>query len=964
MTQLSIVDVTVEYRSSLLGTDIARPRMSWKLSSQRRGAAQQAYTIQAAYDESFEEMVWDSGETKSSSSLHIEYGGPELSSRTRYYFRVKVRDTDENESAWSAAAWFETAFLKGAEEWQASWITPAAGHIDPQAEPAFLLRKPFSLRGERVASARVYATAAGVYDLYLNGDKIGDALLAPGWTSYNKRLQYQTYDVTEQLREGANSIGIAVANGWYKGRLGWENQSNHYGDRRAALVQLHVVYKDGTEDVIVSDSTWQSSTGAVQLSEIYDGETYDARLEQRWSEPGFDDAAWGGVDLLDLPLSVLVAQENVPTRVTETISPIAVIVTPEGDMVLDMGQNMVGRMRITVEAPSGTVMTLQHAEVLDKDGNFYPGNIRTAKQLVTYIAKGEGIETYAPHFTFQGFRYVRVKGFPRQEAGLSINSFVGEVIHSDMQRTGTFACSDPLVNQLQSNITWGQRGNFLDVPTDCPQRDERLGWTGDAQVFVGTALFNYNGGQFFTKWLRDLEADQLPEGGVPFVVPNIVKGYSSAAWGDAATVIPWAVYTSFGDKRMLAEQYGSMKAWVDYIRSQGEQEAVWNTGFHFGDWLALDAKENSYMGATPPFMVTAAYFALSTRIVRDAAAVLGLHEDAAYYGELAERIVAEYRKEFITPNGRVAAPTQTAHVLALVFDLAEEKDRKRIASELNELIVSNDYHLTTGFVGTPYLCFALSQNGYHETAVKLLLQQTYPSWLYSVTKGATTIWEHWDGIKQDGSFWSDDMNSFNHYAYGAVGEWMYRSVAGLAPDSSEPGYKKVRIEPQWNGGGLTHAEATYDSMYGLYKSGWTLSAEQAELRIEVPANGSASVLLPGAQIDEVLEGETAISEADGIRTLEQTEDGVRFELGAGSYTFCYARPLFSYKRYSDTTLMRELIEWESARAILERHVPGISGNLGFLGGSPLMEAAHHPMGGIIPKDKLDIIVEELSALRE
>ncbi|RIE04932.1 hypothetical protein D3H35_03420 [Cohnella faecalis] len=674
--------------------------------------------------------------------------------------------------------------------------------------------------------------------------------------------------------------------------------------------------------------------------------------------------AWIPAVAIELPFANLVAQENVPTRVTELVKPIAAIATPEGDAVLDMGQNMVGRIRFSVTAPAGTEIKLTHAEVLDKDGNFYRGNIRTAKQTVVYIAKGEGTETYAPHFTFQGFRYVKVEGFPEQPGELPLDAFVGEVLHSDMEPTGAFECSDEMVNRLQRNIVWGQRGNFLDVPTDCPQRDERLGWTGDAQVFAGTALFNYNGGAFFTKWLRDLQADQLPDGGVPFVVPNIIQGYSSAAWGDAATVIPWAVYASLGDKRLLAEQYGSMKGWVDYIRSQGEREHIWNTGFHFGDWLALDAKEGSYMGATPNHMVTAAYFALSSRIVRDTAGVLGYADDEAYYGELAERVAAAFRDEFITPNGRVAAQTQTAHILALVFDLVDTKDRARIAKDLNELIVDNDYHLTTGFVGTPYLCFALSDNGYHETAVKLLLQKTYPSWLYSVSKGATTIWEHWDGIKPDGSFWSDDMNSFNHYAYGAVGEWMYRRIAGLSPDGAKPGYKRIRIEPDFTGGRLSYARAAYESMYGKVEAGWGFKDGQAEVYATVPANASATILLRGAVIDGVAVDGIDLAGAQGILSYRQQPEGVLIEVGSGHYVFAFARPKSSYRTYSADMRLGELVQWDAAKRVLDRHAPGFSEQLGHLRNMPLGMAANGPMGSALSKEQYEAIAGELSSLRE
>ncbi|MDI4648441.1 alpha-L-rhamnosidase [Cohnella hashimotonis] len=970
MDSLQIYGLTAEYRTRLLGTDVRRPRISWKLRSERKGTLQEAYRIQVAKGQAdFESPLWDSGRIESDESVLIPYDGPEAQSRTRYYYRVKAWDTFGRESEWSETEWWETALLS-VDEWQVQWITPDSRAIEPAAEPAFLLRKPFDLNEGDIVSARIYATAAGVYKLYLNGSKVGDDELAPGWTSYNSRLQYQTYDVTALLREGGNALGATVANGWYKGRLGWENKSNHYGDRRAVLVQLHVRYRDGAEVVIASDESWKAATGPVLMSELYDGETYDARLEWKgWSEPGFDDTAWHGTERLDLGYSRLVAQENVPTRVTETLKPIAAIRTPEGDAILDMGQNMVGRIRLTVAAPAGTAIKLTHAEVLDKHGNFYMGNIRTAKQTVTYIARGEGTETYAPHFTFQGFRYVKVEGFPYQENGLPLDAFAGEVMHSDMQRTGAFECSDERVNRLQQNIIWGQRGNFLDVPTDCPQRDERLGWTGDAQVFAPTALFNYNGAAFFAKWLRDLKADQLPDGSVPFVVPNILQGYNAAAWSDAATVVPWAIYVSCGDKRILAEQYGSMKAWVDYIRGQGEREHIWDTGFHFGDWLALDAKEGSYMGATPNHMVTAAYFALSARILGDAARLLGLEEDADYYGALAKRVAAAYRDEFITPNGRVAAQTQTANVIALFFDLVDPKDRPRIARDLNEMIVDNDYHLTTGFVGTPFLCFALSDNGYHETAVKLLLQQTYPSWLYSVAKGATTIWEHWDGIKPDGSFWSDDMNSFNHYAYGAVGDWMYRKIAGLAPDPASPGYKRIRIEPDYTGGRLSHARASYESMYGMVESGWAFAGngngneDEIELRAAIPANVGASILLRGADADQVSCNGAGLADAEGIVSFRQEADGVRVEAGSGVYAFTYARPHASYRTYHPGMRLGELAQWDAAKRILDRHAPGFADNLGYMEKLPLPAAANNPMGGGLSQAQFEAIVAELQTLR-
>ncbi|WP_342044068.1 family 78 glycoside hydrolase catalytic domain [Bacillus sp. OTU530] len=912
---LFVKGLTCEYRKNLLGTDVKIPRFSWKIESEKRGTYQQAYQIQVTGSAgNFQCPIWDTGRVESEQSIQVEYAGTKLQSRTRYHYRIKVWDNFGRESDWSEPSWWETAFLS-MNEWKAQWISPNPDAIDPHSKAVFLLRKSVHLK-RGIVSARIYATAAGVYEIHLNSSKVGDDLLAPGWTSYLHRHQYQTYDVTHQLQSGMNGIGIVLGDGWYKGEVSFIPRRNFYGDRRAALLQLHVQYDDGTEELIVSDSTWKSSTGPILLSEFFAGETYDARLEKEgWTEPDYDDADWNKTAALDLPMNQLVAQENWPTRVTETIRPKNIIQTPSGDTLLDMGQNMVGRIRMTLNVPAGTCIRLQHAEVLDKDGNFYTGNLRSAKQIVKYIAKGGGKETYAPHFSFQGFQYVKVEGFSEQENNhkLLLESFIGEVMHSDMEPTGDFECSHPMVNQLQSNIKWGQRGNFLDVPTDCPQRDERLGWTGDAQVFIRTAAFNYHVGPFFTKWVRDLKADQKPDGSVPYVVPDVLvdfvrrsgkktwgdETYTSSAWGDAATICPWTLYLCYGDTRLLSEQYDSMKAWVEYIRNQGENEYLWNTGFQFGDWLALDAEEDSYYGATPEYLVANAYYALSTRILRDAAAVLGKEEDVHIYSKLLEGIVAQFHENFVTSDGRMTSNTQTAHILPLMFDLVEGEVRERVARDLNELVVQNDYHLTTGFVGTPYLCLALSSNGYHSTAVKLLLQESYPSWLYSITKGATTIWEHWDGIKQDGSFWSDAMNSFNHYAYGAIGDWMYRYVAGLDMDEKRAAYKRIRIHPHFSSGELTYARASFISLYGKIESNWSVDNNQIIVKVQIPANTTAEIILPGASLSNVMEGNLEWNMVEGIHSANEVEGGARLLAGSGSYYFTYPKHQVFEKGYAN-----------------------------------------------------------------
>lgn len=896
---LKVYALTCEYRSPLLGTDVVNPRFSWKLQANTRGVMQTAYRLQVTeVSGDYTNPLWDTEKVESDQSIQLEYAGPELKPRTRYYVRVKAWDNQGGESAWSEETWWETGLLS-ADQWQASWITPQADQIDPHDPAVFMLRKPFKLN-KSVHSARIYATAAGMYEIEVNGQRLGEDLYAPGWTSYKHRHQYQTYDATALLKNGDNAIGVLLGDGWYKGELTWFSRRNIYGDRRALLLQLHVVYEDGEEEIIVSDSTWRATVGPILLSELYAGEIYDARLEQEgWSKASYDDSSWRATETLDLPYDQLVSQENWPSRVTEVLEPVSVIHTPEGETVLDMGQNLVGRMRMKLPVSEGMEIELRHAEVLDKEGNFYTGNLRKADQLVRYIAGEDGEIDYAPHFTFQGFRYVSVKGLEGWSDEQLLAGFTAEVIHSDMELAGQFTSSNEAVNQLFSNIVWGQRGNFLDVPTDCPQRDERLGWTGDAQIFARASAFNYHVAPFFTKWLRDLKADQWETGAVPFVVPNALGDYvsemwgdetlTSSAWGDAATIIPWTMYLFYGDKRLLAEQYESMKAWVEFIRAQGDNKYLWNTGFHFGDWLALDAHEGSYFGATPVHLVATAYYALSTRILRDAAEVLGKDDDARDYDRLYTGIVEHFRKTYIREDGSMIERTQTSYILPLMFDLVDGDLRQQIAAGLNELVVEQDYHLTTGFVGTPYLCLTLSENGYHDTAVRLLLQDTYPSWLYSISKGATTIWEHWDGIKPDGSFWSDNMNSFNHYAYGAIGDWMFRYLAGLSMDESVAAFRRIRIQPQLPIKGIEHVKAQYESMYGSAECGWRVQDGRTELTVAVPVNCTAEVLIPGANLASLMEGETPVQqlldESAGILEAEQTERGVRMLIGSGSYMF-------------------------------------------------------------------------------
>ncbi|MDQ0207462.1 alpha-L-rhamnosidase [Alkalicoccobacillus murimartini] len=872
---LSIQNVRCEYQQQPLGIDCQKPRLCWELSSTRRSMVQNAYQIQVSLDSNFTSILADSRRIESSESIHVNMPHFEATPTTRYYYRVKVWSEDE-ESDWEKDLWFETG-LQSESNWQAEWITIPPSAIHPDQSPRF--RKSFTYELPNIKSARLYTTAAGLYEARLNGARISDTYFAPGWTNYNDRIQYQTYDVTDFIRNGENVLAFTLGKGWYRSNLGWEDKIDIYGKESALLAELHIINDNNEQTIIRSDTTWKAGISPILSSEIYHGETYDARLEQPgWDEPEFSLDDWVSVIHAEKPKGRIVSQENEPVRKQEHLTPIEIIRTPKGQTVLDFGQNMVGWVHFRIQGKRGETVSLRHFEVLDADGNVYVDNLRKAKQTVSYTLKGDDKEEFEPFFSFQGFQYVELIDFPGQ---VQLEDFTGIVLHSDMQRIGTFECSDELINQLQHNIVWGQKGNFLDVPTDCPQRDERLGWTGDAQMFISTASYLYNVVPFFKKWLRDLSSEQGEDGSVPFVIPHVLNetSHSSAAWGDAAVICPWVLYENYGDKRILEEQFGSMKAWVNYIHQQGDDPYLWNTGFHFGDWLALDSKPGSYIGATERDFIATAFYAYSAKLVSKAAHVLGLEADHHHYKKLHSQVQDAFSNEFITTNGRLAVPTQTAHILALNFDLVTGKTRERTEQKLKQLMSDANYHLKTGFVGTPYLNFALTKAGHTDIAYTLLFQDDYPSWLYQVKKGATTVWEHWDGIKEDGGFWSADMNSFNHYAYGSIGDWLYRKVAGI--DCDKPGYQRIRFEPHFTNE-LRWVKASLHTLYGQVTSAWKMDEDgRVKWSIDIPPNTTGLVQFPVVSAVNVREGSTQLADIEGLLQLED----VTAELGSGSYTF-------------------------------------------------------------------------------
>jgi len=883
---LSLSGLTLNYQSNPIGIDTAGIRFGWKIKTDLRQTMQKSYEIRLAHSQNDllnnKNLIWNTGKVNSDQSAHVVYNGPKLKDRQRYFWQVKITDEKKNSSAWSEVQFFETGMLNNTN-WTADWIESAMA-TDGKVGPAPIFARQFEVK-KNIKSARLYITSHGLYEATINGKRVGDQYFTPGWTSYHKRLQYQTYDVTSLLKSGNNETFVTVGDGWYRGNLEFKGKRNTYGKEVGLLYQLEVTHADGSVTTINSDGSWKVSfDGPVKKSDIYNGETFNALLVK--TATNLKSSSWKTVKVADYSKDNLVAPVGPAVSKHENISPVKIFKTPKGEMVADFGQNMVGWVKLKLHGNKGDTVTINHAEVLDQQGNFYTDNLRAAKQENKYILTGGKEDILEPHFTFQGFRYVKISGY---KTPLDKDDLTGIAIYSDMKPTGEFTSSNPLINQLQSNIQWGQKGNFLDVPTDCPQRDERLGWTGDAQVFFNTAAFNMDVSGFFSKWLLDLSVDQHDNGNVPVVIPDCraKANAGSAGWGDVATIIPYNYYQAYGDKDLLARQFNSMKAWVGYIKSISK-ENLWNSGPHYGDWLfyTMADDRDGKAALTDKFLIAQIFYAASTQNVIDAARALGKNDEVSIYEARLKDIKNAFMQEYVTPSGRLVSSSQTAYVLALNFDMLPEDLRSQAAARLAENVASYKNHLTTGFLGTPYLCHVLTRFGYTDVAYKLLLQETYPSWLYPVKKGATTIWERWDGIKPDGSFQATSMNSFNHYAYGAIGDWMYKTVAGINSDPKSPGYKKIIIAPQ-PGGDFKHAAAKFESLYGEISSAWKTDGDKFTLDVSIPANSTATVMLPASENAAIMEGG---KDADGLTDLKKIKSPSKnksFELGSGKYHFEY-----------------------------------------------------------------------------
>ncbi len=912
MTDTKITHLICEYRSNPLGIDVQQPRLGWQMHTDRLGARQTAYQIRAATTvEALDHAdVWDSGRIESDQSVHVPYGGSPLHSRQRVYWHVTVWD-ETGAAVTSDPAWFEMGLLQ-ASDWRSQWIGAAFSGGARSTFPVPYLRKAFTLPAE-VVSARLYVTALGVFECSINGQIVGDDVFAPGWTDARKRVQYLTYDVTALLQAGENVIGAVLGDGWAVGYIGWLHRQN-YTDRPQLLAQLEITRADGSTQTIVSDTSWAYQFGAITHSDLIMGEAYDARREiPGWDTAGFDASQWLPAVSFTHPDVRLVALNGPTVRRIQEVQPISDPIKPQAmgrrRFLFDLGQNMVGRVRFKGSAPAGTTVTIRFAEILNADGTPYYTNLRSAHATDYYTFKGDGVEVWESKFTFHGFRYVEIEGYPNE---VTRDTIAGIVLHSDMEPTGLFECSDPLLNQLQSNIQWGQKGNFVDIPTDCPQRDERLGWTGDIQVFVRTAAFNMNVASFMTKWARDVDDAQRADGAIPAVVPYAtdVPSDGGPAWSDAAIICPWTIYQCYGDTRILEQSYATMTRFMDFLiaNSPGLVRCApdWEGWPGFGDWLSINA-------STPRDLLGTAFLAYDARLMSEIAEVLGKPEDAARYRTLFEDVKTVFANRYLVGStipavpvvpseirrqmdeadalsrgnlqaidyGEITSevfntehfePTQTAYVLALYFDLLPDDLRPLAAQELVADIERRGMHLSTGFVGSPYLNHVLSTGGHLDTAYALLKQTSWPSWLYAVTQGATTIWERWDGWTPERGFQTPDMNSFNHYAYGAIGAWLYNTVAGIDVDPFVPGYKQAILRPQ-PGGGLTFARAVLDTPYGRLASEWKLGNGSFAYTVTLPPNTTATVTLP----------------CDGQITLNgELVSGRVHHIGAGTYQFVVA----------------------------------------------------------------------------
>ena len=886
-----VTDLRCEYLKSPLGIEVANPRLSWKIISPFRDVKQTGYRIiVSSSPQKLSKRIgdlWDSGMLTSDQSNQIEYKGKPLKSRMECWWKVRVwasgihgEEILKMDNRSDLAMW--TMGLLDKSDWEAEWIgydavpeniakMPVRNFKrNPKYKlkfktylPAQYLRKDFVIK-KPVVRAYLYVTAQGHVEMRLNGKRVGDEYFTPGWTDYRKRIYYRTYNVNSMLSKGSNALGAILGDGWFRGNISILGQ-NKYGKKIRLLTQLQIDYADGTTEIIASDPSWKASFGPIILSDMQEGETYDARKEiPGWDKPGYDDKNWSAVNTGFDINPLIQAYPGVPVRPTQELPTVKLTEPKPNIYVFDLGQNFSGWARLKVKGKRGDKVNMQFAEMLNVDGTVYDDNLRSAQAADNYILKGNGEEIYEPHFTFHGYRYVQITGLTEKPTPETIT---GIVIHSDAAMTSFFACSNPMLNQLHSNVIWGQRSNYLEVPTDCPQRDERLGWTGDTQVFIRSGCYHQDVSAFFTKWITDLMDTQNAQGTFGQQAP-VFHGHGSPAWADAGVICPWTIYKVYGDKRIIENNYDAMARFIESCRKKGLN----GRGGGFGDWLAVGSN-------TPKDLISAAYFGYTTSLMAEIAEELGKTDDVAKYNKLFKDICANFQKTFVKSDGIIEGNSQTAYCLALHYNLLTDKQRTQAAAHLVERIKAKDYHLSVGFVGVPILLPTLTEIGRNDLAYRLIQNTTYPSWGYSVDQGATTIWERWNSYTKKDGFGNAGMNSFNHYAYGACSEWMFRSMLGIETDG--PGFKRIIMKPEF-GEGITWAKGHYDSIHGRISSDWRLEGEMFYWKVTIPTNTTATVYIPGKNITE---NGRQVKKAAGIKFLRMDSERSVFEIKSGTYNF-------------------------------------------------------------------------------
>ena len=872
---MRVYDAKVNHMTNPMGFFMDGVSFSWKVD-EARGKAQKAARVRVAADEKMQEILFDSGMDEQADSLAypVELA---LEPRTRYFWQVTVL-SDAGEEADSEVQWFETS--KMSEEWTGKWLT-----CDNTEKRHPIFSKEIAPAKE-VAKARLYVTGLGLYEAYIDGKKVGDEYLTPYSNNYNRWVQYQTYDITDQIA-GGGKLSILLGNGWYKGRFGFSafEDKGYYGNEWKVIADVVLTYTDGTEEVIGTDESWTVTRSRIMFSNLYDGEQIDATAPELPAEEP---------TVCDAPKGRLEARRSLPVVAHEHIKPVELIHTPAGEQVFDMGQNFAGIFTFRVKEPAGTKIHIQTGEVLQK-GNFYNENLRSAKSEYIYISDGN--ETVIrPHFTYYGYRYVKVEGV----SDLKIEDFTGLALYSDIEMGGDVETGHDLVNQLVSNVRWGMKGNFIDVPTDCPQRDERMGWTGDTQVFSPTATFLADTYAFYSKYLHDMYTEQMDlDGMVPDVVPSAGVHSTACVWGDSSCIIPWNMYQFYGDKKILEDQYDSMRHWVDYISRVDGDNHGWRSVFHYGDWLALDnpsGKTDEVMGGTDEGYIANVYYAASAGIVAKAARVLGYEADAKTYQALCDEQFEEVKKEYFSQTGRCCIKTQTALILALKYHLSENEELTK--KTLRLLFQISGDKLKTGFTGMPLMCPVLSENGMNDLAYTLLLNEDYPGWLHEVKLGATTVWERWNSLDENGDISSTGMNSLNHYAYGSILEWVFRYVTGFRVSEEHPGSRHLLIAPTLNWK-LKRAKGSYHSAAGTYETSWELAdPSHVTVKVTVPFGCTAEIVLP------LVSQETLADQSNPL--FADVRDGKCF-VGAGTYEVSYETTKPAKKMYSTYTPIQELV---------------------------------------------------------